>query len=273
MTEVLSPRTLKRLRSTVGGGTLIAGGTDLLVQMRAGKSHDRLIDISNLADGPPVVAESNGTLELSALAPITVVVRELNGRLPGIAQAARLFGSVQIRNRATIGGNLANASPAGDMYPPLVAANADAIVDGPNGSRVIPVAEVAIGPGRTSLAPGEWISRLAVPPTSGESGFIKLAGRSALAISIVSMAWRWNRSESGHLSDVRLSLGAVTPTVKRAVNAEAELNGNRPTQAVVDRATAALKAEIAPIDDIRASGWYRLEVAGEILRQAVESAA
>src|SRR5262249_51525934 len=105
-------------------GALIAGGTDILVRMRAGREVPRLIDVSNLADPPPVVAASDGVVELSALAPISEVIVALQGRLPALEQSAVLFGSIQVRNRATIGGNLQNASPAADMVPPLVAADA-----------------------------------------------------------------------------------------------------------------------------------------------------
>jgi CO/xanthine dehydrogenase FAD-binding subunit len=269
MTELLVASTRDDLRDLGPTGKLIAGGTDLLVQMRAGREVGRLIDVSNLSDAPAVMSQTNAAVELSALAPISRVIGALEGRLPALEASARLFGSIQIRNRATIGGNLQNASPAADMVPPLVAAVATAHLDGPDGKRDVPVAELAIGPGRTVLGPGEWIDTLTVPLPDGEEGFRKLGGREAMAISIVSVAWRWARDEDGTLSGVRIVVGAVAPTVIRAEQAEQELEGRRPTPEVVSSAVAAMRAAVSPIDDVRGSAWYRREVAGRLLEEAL----
>jgi len=229
----------------------------------------KLIDISNLADAPAVVTVNDGMVELSALAPIRRVVDQLRGALPGIADSARVFGSLQIRSRATIGGNLANASPAADLIPPLVAAEAEVVIEGPGGSRTLPVADFATGPGRTVLEPDQLVTLVRVPLPAGEEGFLKLGGRSAMAISIVSLAWRWARSGDGTLTGVRLALGAVAPTVVRAHGAEAALEGRQPTEVVVAEAVSVLRAGIAPIDDVRGSAWYRRQVAGDLLREAL----
>jgi CO/xanthine dehydrogenase FAD-binding subunit len=267
--ELLVARDRAELRELAPTGKLIAGGTDLLVQMRAGREVSRLIDVSNLSDPPPVMSQMDGSVELSALAPIARVVGALEGRLPGIEASARLFGSIQIRNRATIGGNLQNASPAADMVPPLVAAGAVARVEGPDGERDVPVADLAAGPGRTVLDAGEWIATVAVPLPGGEEGFRKLGGREAMAISIVNLAWRWMRSEDGTLSGVRLAVGSVAPTVFRSELTEQELEGRRPTPDVIASAVAALRADVSPIDDVRGSAWYRREVAGRLLEEAL----
>lgn len=267
--ELITPRTLAELRRAAGSGRLIAGGTDLLVQIRAGRGESRLIDLTNVGDAPPPVVVYDSTIEISAMAPITSVVTALTGRLPAIAAAARLFGSVQIRNRATFGGNLANASPAGDLLPPLIAAEAHAVIEGPEGGRAVPVARLATGPGRTVLAADEWISLVRVPLHGGDEGFIKLGGRAAMAISVVSLAWRWTRREDGTLSGVRLALGAVAPTVIRMTEAEEILEGRKPTSDVVEEAAQTIRSAIEPIDDVRGSAWYRREVAGDLLRQAL----
>jgi CO/xanthine dehydrogenase FAD-binding subunit len=272
MTELLVATTRDELRDLGPTGKLIAGGTDLLVQMRAGREVGRLIDVSNLSDAPAVMSQKDGLVELSALAPISRVIGALEGRLPALKASARLFGSIQIRNRATIGGNLQNASPAADMVPPLVAADATVHLDGPDGKRDVPVAELATGPGRTVLGPGEWIDTLTVPLPEDEEGFRKLGGREAMAISIVSVAWRWAREEDGTLSGVRIAVGAVAPTVIRAEQAEQELEGRRPTPEVVSSAVAAMRAAVAPIDDVRGSAWYRREVAGRLLEEALHKA-
>jgi CO/xanthine dehydrogenase FAD-binding subunit len=269
LTELVVARDRAELRELAPTGTLIAGGTDILVRMRAGRDVPRLIDISNLSDGAPVVALSNGEAVISALAPISKVVSALEGHLPGIQRSAGLFGSIQIRNRATIGGNLQNASPAADMVPPLVAAEAVLRIDGPEGERDAPVAEFATGPGRTILRPGEWISAIRVPLPNGEEGFRKLGGREAMAISIVSLAWRWRRMEDGSLTSVRLAVGAVAATVVRARGAELELEGRRASPEVLGRAVKAMEADISPIDDVRGSAWYRRKVAGRLLEEAL----
>lgn len=265
------PRSRAELKVVAGTGRLIAGGTDLIVRMRAGRRYDRLIDVSNLTDGPAPVLRRNGRVEISALAPISRVTAGLDGILPGLAAAAEVFASVQIRNRATIGGNLANASPAADMLPPLVVAGAVAHVDGPLSEHTLPIEEIAAGPGQSTLGEGEWLSTLDVPLPDGEEGFYKLGGRSAMAISMVSLAWRWHRNEDGTLTGVRLALGAVAPTVRRAIATETVLEGRPPTPRVIKEAVAALGASIDPIDDVRASAWYRGEVAGELLRMALKA--
>jgi CO/xanthine dehydrogenase FAD-binding subunit len=269
MTELLVAHDRAELFELARTGALIAGGTDILVRMRAGREFPRLIDVSNLANGSPSVTIRDGEVEVSALAPISKVVASLAGRLPAIAASAALFGSMQIRNRATIGGNLQNASPAADMVPPLVAADAVLLIDGGREAREVNVAEFATGPGRTVLRPGEWIAAVRIALPDGEEGFRKLGGREAMAISLVSLAWRWRRGEDGSLALVRLAFGAVAPTVVRARRAEQELEGRRPTPDVLERAVDAVRAEISPIDDVRGSAWYRREVAGRLLEEAV----
>jgi CO/xanthine dehydrogenase FAD-binding subunit len=269
VTELVVAGDRAELLELAATGTLIAGGTDILVRTRAGLEVRRLIDVSSLADPPPVVVLSDGVVEISALASISKVVGALEGRLPAIEQSAVLFGSVQIRNRATFGGNLQNASPAADMVPPLVAADAVLTIEGPEGTREVPVGEFASGPGRTILGPGEWIATVRVPLPDGEEGFRKLGGREAMAISMASLSWRWRHQEDGTLAGVRLALGAVAPTVIRARHAEAVLEGRPPTDDVVAEAGRALAADVSPIDDVRGSAWYRREVVGRMLEEAI----
>jgi CO/xanthine dehydrogenase FAD-binding subunit len=256
MTEVLVPRSISELDEMALRGQLIAGGTDVLVQLRSGASIERLVDMTNLADAPPVVDDQGEVLEVSALAALTDVIRCLAGRLPALAQAASVFASWQIRNRATIGGNLANASPAADMAPPLVAAGAVLQLRCAGVERQVSVAEFALGPRRA----------VRVPKFSGTEGFRKVGARAAMAISISSLAWRWRRASDGTLSDVRVAVGAVAPTVHRCPATESALEGRLPEAEV---AADILRAEIAPIDDLRASSWYRREVTRALLIEAL----
>jgi CO/xanthine dehydrogenase FAD-binding subunit len=281
---LLTPATMAEVDALDPGTVLLAGGTDLLVRLRdarlsgAESSDGRtLADISRLADAPAPVSVSAGVVRLSALAPLSVLARALTARglLPGLTTAIGHFASAQIRNRATLGGNLANASPAADTVPPLVVAAALARVRGPGGWREVPVASIAAGPRRTTLAPGEWVESIDVPLWSDgaggspAAGYRKVAGRQALAISTVSLAWSWQLSSDGSLRDVRLAAGAVAPVVIRCPAAEAALQGRAPGREVIDAAVAALYEDIRPIDDLRASADYRRAALSGVLIEAL----
>ncbi|MGI8418939.1 MAG: FAD binding domain-containing protein [Nakamurella sp.] len=251
---------------------LIAGGTDLLVQRRAGRRIDTMVDLTNLTDSPQVLDElPGGVLRLSAVAPIAAVATVLGDRLPALRAAIAVFASPQIRNRATIGGNLGTASPSGDLMPPLIAAGATVRVRGA-GRREVPIGEFLIGPRRTGLQAGEWIEAVDVVDAGGAQGFRKIGGRRALAISVVNLAWQWTIRPDGTLADVRLAVGAAAPTVRRCCRAEATLEGGRPSRELADRAAADLAAELAPIDDLRGSAAYRRAAAGGLLTEALLAA-
>ncbi|GAA1571772.1 hypothetical protein GCM10009804_30160 [Kribbella hippodromi] len=304
---MISPDSTIELATVSGEGNLLAGGTDVLVQRRDGRDFGTLVDVTNLADAPAVVERRDGLLVLSALAPIAKIDRQLGEALPGLRMAIACFASQQIRNRATLGGNLANASPAADCVPPLVAAEAVLVLRSAAGARRVPVEEFAQGPRRTCLRAGEWVHAVEVPDLSDRvEGFRKIAGRRALAISVASLAWSWRETPDG-LKDVRLAAGAVAPTVIRCKQTEALLNAEQPTAraeqptaraeqataraeqataptaraeqpagrplaaAGVTRAavTAALQADISPIDDLRASAAYRRAALAGVLVEAL----
>jgi CO/xanthine dehydrogenase FAD-binding subunit len=267
VTELLLPRSAADIDARPAGTSLLAGGTDVLVQRRAGRPFGTLIDLTNLADAPAPVVVGDDAITMSALAPIGLIATALGAELPGLRAAVAAFASAQIRNRATLGGNLANASPAADCVPPLVAAGARLQVRGAQGTRTVPVDAFALGPGRTVLGDGEWIVTVTVPRApQAEQGFRKIAGRQALAISIVSLAWQWRRDADGTLRDVRLAAGAVAPTVVRCPRAEAVLEAQQPSPEVATAAAGALAAEVSPIDDLRGGAEYRrAALAGALL--------
>jgi CO/xanthine dehydrogenase FAD-binding subunit len=267
--EVLVARTVSELDEMAFLGQLIAGGTDLLVQLRSRPRPTDLVDLTNLRDGPPGVADLGDVVEISAVTPIEDIVQALRGALPGLAQAASVFASTQIRNRATLGGNLANASPAADLVPPLVAAGALLRLRRAGQERLVPISTFHLGPGRTALQPGEWIMSVRVPRPTHQEGFRKLGLRAAMAISIASLSWRWQRSGDGVLADVRVAVGAVAPTVRRCSQTESELEGKRLDSRTVERAVRLIRDEVEPIDDIRASAWYRRQMTGELLKEAL----
>ncbi|MDX3003430.1 FAD binding domain-containing protein [Kribbella solani] len=283
---MISPGSTVELAALPGAGSLLAGGTDVLVQRRDGRDFGTLVDVTNLADAPAVVERRDGLLILSALAPIAELDRQLGESLPGLRMAIGCFASQQIRNRATLGGNLANASPAADCVPPLVAAEAVLVLRSAAGTRRVPVDDFAQGPRRTCLQAGEWVHAVEVPDLNDRvEGFRKLAGRRALAISVASLAWSWRETPDG-LKEVRLAAGAVAPTVIRCKQTEALLNTKQPTAtanqpttgptgvaapAAVTAAavTAALQADISPIDDLRASAAYRRAALAGVLVEAL----
>ncbi|WP_166347631.1 FAD binding domain-containing protein [Phytoactinopolyspora limicola] len=233
----------------------VAGGTDLLVH-GLDAAPVNLVDLSRLAGRRrPVSRLPNGSIRVSATAPLSVITSADVPVPAALADAIAEFASPQIRNRATIGGNIANGSPAADLVPPLVVCDAIVGVRGSGGRRDVPIGDLLVGPGRTTLAPGEWIEYVDLAPVH-HSGFRKLGYRRALAIAVVSLAWSWTRPGSGpELADVRLAAGAVAPTVVRCTRAEAALRSLRPDD--VGAAARAIQDDITPIDDLRASAHYR----------------
>ena len=268
---------LEGLRSAKGEGAILAGGTDLHVKMRLGhKSPTVLFDISELAPARAIV-EDDANLRIGAC----VTMAELCcsnpvARLaPSLAAAARAMSCRQIRNRATLGGNIITASPAADSVPPLLAADARVLLVGPAGERELALGEFLLGPGKTALAPGEVLlevligkpAKSAKPGSDRRSLFLKVGRRRAQAISVISLAGEMDLGPDGGIVAARIALGAVAPTVMRARRAEQSLAGKPASTANLQAAAAAAAAECSPISDVRASGaGRRLLVEGWTLR-------
>ncbi|PSL01279.1 carbon-monoxide dehydrogenase medium subunit/xanthine dehydrogenase small subunit [Haloactinopolyspora alba] len=259
-------------------GRPLAGATDLLVHGLDGVRGE-LVDLTAIHDPrPPVERLADGRVRVSATAPISAIARSPEPVPVALTDAIAQFASPQIRNRATLGGNIANGSPAADLVPPLVVTDAVLGVRGADGRRSVPVGEMLAGPGRTTLRPGEWIEYADLAPVP-HSGFRKLGYRRALAVAVVSLAWSWSPgsprsgTEPGGavaLHDVRLAAGAVAPTVVRCPRAEAALNTLDAT--CVDTAATAVHDDIAPIDDLRASAWYRADALAGLVRELAPAA-
>jgi CO/xanthine dehydrogenase FAD-binding subunit len=252
----------------------IAGGTDLLLLME--QQHVRpqsLIDLTRIPELQRLEVSAEQVNIGSAVTYRHLLADEaLCAVVPFLAKAIRTIGGVQVRSVATLAGNIANASPAGDTLPCLYVLNATIHTAGPDGERAIPIDEFILGVRRVALQPAELITRVTFePPTPDWQGaFEKLGLRQAMAISVVNTALLI-RQNDGHVADARIALGAVAPTVICAPEAEAVLIGYPLDADRIELAGQRASAAATPIDDIRASASYRRLVAGGLVRRALQS--
>ena len=269
--------------ATPGGATVLAGGTDLMPQGHAGKAKPAalLLNIRRV-EGLDAVSADGGWLVIGALVTLTTLLEHplVRRHAPLLVEAADRFASAQIRNAATLGGNLVNASPAGDTLTPLVALDAEVELarlgsEGGVVRRRLPVAEFLTGPGRTARAADELLVAVHLPvaPPGQVVRFYKGGTRPALDISSISIAFAARRDAEGALHGVRLALGAVGPTPLRARAAEALLEGRRLDAALAASAAEAAAADARPIDDVRASAWYRRELVRNMTRRMLDDVA
>jgi CO/xanthine dehydrogenase FAD-binding subunit len=259
---------LALLRDEPGVWRPFAGGTDLMVLLEAGKlEHRRFFSISHLKE-LRAVAEVDGEVRVGALTTYTDVRRsELLSRLfPMLGQAARETGGIAIQNRGTVGGNIANASPAADTPPALLAYGAEVELVSADGARRVPYADFHTGYKQTVMRPDELIAAVLLPrPSEGARHFYRKVGtRRAQAISKVCFA-ALAEVEGGSLKEVRVALGSVAPVVLRCRRTEEVLRGRRPDEEVSRAASEELGREVTPIDDVRSTARYRTRVAQNLL--------
>ena len=276
---VLSPRELADAYAIMAAGPTrpIAGGTDLMVALTGelGPPPDRILDLWRL-DALRGIALDGDAVSLGALTTYTEIRRSAVCRehLPVLVEAAATIGAAQIQNRGTIGGNVANASPAGDTLPVLLAADATFIVGSVRGERAIRADAFWLDYRRTALAPDELLLRIRIPFLAGrEMRFRKVGTRQAQSISkvVIALGWR-DGMPAAPWSDVRLALGSVAATPIRATATEAVLEGRPPTPETADRAAETLAAELHPIDDVRSTAEYRRLVAARVVHRLVREA-
>lgn len=272
--EFLRPdswREALRIRAERPAATVLAGGTDVMVEVNFGhRRPDALLDltgIGELADW----SESAGRLRIGAGLPYTRLIDELGDRLPGLAMAARTVGSPQIRNRGTLGGNLGSGSPAGDGHPPLLTSDALVEVESVRGSRTIPITEFFTGVKRTALAEDELIAAVHVSPASGPQQFAKVGTRNAMVIAVCTFA------VSLHPESQRVGtgVGSAGPTPFRATEAEdflaAELDWDADglPERTAQRFGELVSAATRPIDDVRGTADYRRHAVGVLARRTL----
>ena len=250
----------------------LAGGTDLLIQMRSGRVEPELVvDVKGIPEMTSIVMEDGGFRFGAATAAMVLVEHKaLAAAWPGVIDAVKLIGSIQIKGRATVGGNVCNASPAADSVPALIAAAATARVVGPNGRRDVPVEDIATGPGKTSLGPGEIVSSFLLPrrpPRSGDA-YLRFIPRTEMDIAVVGAGVYLTLDEKGVCRSARVSLGAVAERALLVPEASAALVGTTVDDAALERLAAAASAACRPIDDKRGTKEYRIKVAGVLARRA-----
>ncbi len=254
----------------------LAGGTDLIVQLRSHRiAPSAIVDIKRIA-GIGGVREEGGAFIIGAATPCTALKRSkaLVAAWPGVVEAANLIGSVQVRNRATMAGNLCNASPAADSVPALVAAGATATIAGPSGTREVPVEAVTTAPGKTSLAPGEFLVDIRLParPVGGGDAYLRSIPRTEMDIAVVGCGAALVLDGSGTCTAARIAVGAVAPTVLLVEAAGAALVGTRLDDAALEKMADAVRAACKPIADKRGTVEYRTAMAGVLARRVVEIA-
>lgn len=264
------------LAGATGDARVLAGGTDLLVQLRAEMIEPELVvDIKNIPEMRSITAEDGGFRVGSAVSGAELGEHpDVKKVWPGIVEAFELIGSTQIQGRATMGGNLCNASPAADSVPALIAARAIATVAGPSGRRDVPVEDVAIAPGKTSLAKGEIIVSFllpAPPPHSGDA-YLRFIPRTEMDIAVVGAGVSLTLDDSGTCTAARLSLGAVAARPLLVSEGADALIGSTVDDAALAKLAEAASAACSPIDDKRGTIEYRIKVAGVLARRAAQIA-
>jgi carbon-monoxide dehydrogenase medium subunit len=259
-----------------GSAYVLAGGTDLLVRLRTGFIEpDLIVDIKRIASTRQIAKTATG---FKIGAAVTGAELGENAALkkawPGVVEAANLIGSKQVQGRATMTGNLCNASPAADSVPALVAAGAKVAIVGPKGKRTIPVEQVPVGPGKTSLKKGEIIESVllpARPPKSGDA-YLRFIPRTEMDIAVVGAGVCLTLDAGGTCTAARLSLGAVAARPLLVAPGAAALVGSKVDKAALEKLAAAASAACKPIDDKRGTIEYRIKVAGVLARRAAEIA-
>jgi len=260
------------LAGAKGETRVLAGGTDLLVQMRADiVEPDLIVDIKKIPE-TRAIAEEKGGWRIGAA--VTGAELKEHPRLkkvwPGVIEAANVIGSTQVQGRATMGGNLCNGSPAADSVPALIAAGAVATLAGPNGKRDLPVEDVMLGPRKLALQKGEIVASFLLPPRPPRSSdaYLRFIPRTEMDIAVVGAGVSLTVDGAGVITAARVALGAVAARVLLVPEAAQAIIGGRLDKPAQDRLEAAAQAACRPIDDKRGTVEFRIQVAGVLARRA-----
>src|SRR5215475_7013160 len=283
MTDIryVAPRTLDEavgaFAAAGSAARIMAGGTDLLVQMRSGLVRPGLIvDIKKIDEIMKIEQTVDGGFRIGAAVSGAALAEhpKFSKAWPGVLEAVNLIGSKQVQGRASAGGNLCNGSPAGDSVPAMIAAGSIVTIQGPNGRRELPVEQVPAGPGRTNLTPGEILVSFTLPPRPAGSSdaYLRMIPRTEMDIAVVGLGVSLTMKD-GSVTAARVGLGAVAPTVLLIEDAAKALIGSKLDDAALAKAAAACSAACRPIDDKRGTIAYRTRVAGVLLKRTAAIAA
>jgi len=259
-----------------GEARALAGGTDLLVQMKSGRvTPDLVVDLKRVP-GMLDITEENGGFRLGGAVP-AAAMQEHAGLVkawPGICEAAHLVGSTQVMGRATLAGNLCTSSPAADTVPAMVAAGAIARIAGPNGTREVPVENVPSGVQKNALAKGEVIESILLParPARSSDAYLRFIPRTEMDIAVVGCGVSLSLEDDGTIADARVSLGAVAITVLLVEDAAKAIIGTKLDDSALNALAAACSAACKPIDDKRGTVAFRTDVAGVLAKRAAKIA-
>ena len=267
---------VKLLQGEKGNTRVLAGGTDLLVQMKSGRLEpDLVVDIKRI-DGMRKIASEKGGFKIGAAVAGAELGEhaELKKAWPGVVEAARLIGSTQVQGRASMVGNLCNASPAADSVPALVAADVKAVVVGSKGRREVPVADIPTAPGKTSLAKDEIVEAILLPAKPAHTGdaYLRFIPHTEMDIAVVGVGVCLTLDGSGTCTAARVALGAVGPRVILSDAAAKALIGTKVDDAALSKLAAAASAAATPIDDKRGTKEFRTDVAGVLAKRAAKIA-
>jgi carbon-monoxide dehydrogenase medium subunit len=262
---------VKILAGASGLAKVMSGGTDLLVQLRSGRIKPDLIVDTKRIPGLIGIREEGDFFVVGAATPGVMLSGniKLEHAWPGIVEGADLIGSTQIQGRASLAGNLCNASPAADSVPAVIAARATVVVAGPNGTREVPAESIPTGPGRTSLAKGEFIVEFKIPKPKPHQcdAYLRFIPRTEMDIAVVGCGTNVTLDASGICIDARVVLGAVAPTMVIVEDAAKALIGHKLDEATLAAVDAAAQKACKPISDKRGTIEYRTKIAGVLARR------
>jgi carbon-monoxide dehydrogenase medium subunit len=280
--EMYQPTSLQEasrlLKDKGAGGRFLAGGTDLVIAIKEkGLIPKYVVDLKKIPGVSGIREHADGSITLGALTTMREIETDplLNKKYPFLCQSAAEVGSIQIRNRATVGGNMANATPSADVAPSLIALNATAKIVDADGERIVALEEFFRGPGQSIMSPEEILTEITIPKTSPQlvGEYIKFSPRDMMDLAYVGVAVAYDMAADKRCSGVRIVLGAVAPTPIRTRNAEALLEGQLLTEELAAKVSAEAARESKPISDVRSSADYRRAMVEAMTKRALLNAA
>jgi len=274
------PKTVKEAIALLGRhgerAAILAGGTDLLVEWKKRlRAFSHIIDLKGISSLKGIEFNPQGHLRIGPLTTMQALASSpalMNG-LRVLSEAASRIGSWQIRNRATIGGNVCHASPSGDTLPALLCLNAQLKLEGPQGGKIVPVEDFFLGPGESIAVTEEILTEILIPPLPRSSCGVyrKFALRRAMDLAVVGVAVLGSLDPiRDRIEDIRIGLGAVAPTPIRAKKAEDFLTGRKIDEDIIEETATLASEEARPVSDIRGSEWYRREMIKHIVAEAIQ---